>query len=72
MNMANALEMSVKIESDVNNQIMHLIDKLAEKSGRSVDEARYCYWKALEGGQSIYSAYNVALGSLQFLNKFGR
>lgn len=70
--MENALEMSVKIESDVNNQIMHLINKLAEKSGRSVDEARYYYCKALEGRQSIYSAYNVALGDLQILNKFGK
>lgn len=64
----NALEMSIKVESDVNNQILTIIDKLAEKSGRSVDEARYCYWKAIECGASIYSAIDIALKSLQWLN----
>ena len=64
----NIHEMSVKKESDVYMEFLDLVSELSEKTGRSIDEARYTFFTAIEMGANMQNAYTYALQSLLFLN----
>lgn len=64
-------EMSVKKESDVYMKFLDLVSELSEKTGRSIDEARYTFFTAIEMGANMQNAYTYALQSLLFLNVLG-
>lgn len=64
----NINEMSVKKESDVYMEFLDLVSELSEKTGRSIDEARYTFFTAIEMGANMQNAYTYALQSLLFLN----
>ena len=65
-------EMSVKKESDVYMKFLDLVSELSDKTGRSIDYARYTFFTAIEMGGKIWqNAYTYALQSLLFFESFG-
>jgi hypothetical protein len=67
----NIQEMSVKQEAKVYDTYLQAIEQLAEKTGRSVDEARYALFGAIGAGMGILDAYVCAYKSLEQLNEIG-
>lgn len=65
----NVLEMSVREEAEVYDMMNKAVDKLEYESGRSLDEARFCFFRALKNVFIIESTYRVALSGLEFLTR---
>lgn len=64
-------EEALKKEAKVYSDYLEIIYKIAETSGRSVDEARYTFFAAIEMGANLFDSYRYALESLLLLNAMG-
>lgn len=58
-------------ESDVYNEYLDIINELSEKSGRTLEEARFCFFSCIELGAYTNEAYTEALHTLLIMNALG-